>query len=64
MWLSGDDLDATLTLLDLAALDLGVVASVDLDAGPIDILDVHAEDLLLGALTLQVNANNLAVDDL
>ena len=63
MWLSGDDLDATLTLLDLAALDLRVVAAVDLDAGAINVLDVHAEDFLLGTFSLEVNAHNLAVDD-
>ena len=61
--LGRDDLDSTLTLLDLAALDFRVVTAVDLDTRAVDVVNIDTEDFLLGSFTLKVNADDLAVCD-
>ena len=57
-------MDTTTAALDLASLDLGVVALGDFDAGTEHALDDDALHDLLSALALQVDAHDLAVRDM
>ena len=64
MWLGRGHMDTASAALDFATLDLGVVALGDLDAGAENALDDDTLHDLLGALTLQVDAHDLAVRDM